>query len=44
MKSLKKDIDEFFKEGEEKPILVKNNKRYIPTDKGYIIVVREKKK
>lgn len=45
MMSLKKDIKkDFFKDdtlkGEKKPILYKNGKFYIPTDKGYIIKKR----
>ena len=38
----KKDIEKNIKKydlykGEEKPVIVKNGKRYIPTNKGYII-------
>ena len=37
MKLSQKDIDEFIKDGKEKPILYKNGKQYIPSDAGYNI-------
>ena len=35
MKLSKKDIDDFIKDGKEKPVTYKDNKLYVPTHKGH---------
>lgn len=44
MKLSKKDIKDFLKKTEEKPILYKDGKRYTPTSKGYKIEKINKKR